>query len=393
VKKILLITHSANITGGAEDDFERIINYLYNRNKYILFIISPLGHRFDKYKNYSNSVYCYSPGWFPVIKANILDYIKYVIIGLKQLLEIKRISKNKTFDLAIVNVSVLFFPILYLYFKKIKSIVFIRETVTDLKIRKNYYKLLSKIANYFIAVSKYNKLDFSELTNNNEIDVLYSSIESPENRLIDTNAEFIEVLGGKLYNELISANNKKILVNGNICNRKNQILALETLNILIKEHKLINLRLLLAGDYNSDKNYYSRLIKFINENNLSQNVFFLGPLKKSTIYKLYEYIDLTLITSLSEGMPLVLVESFAYKKPVISTNVGGISEIINNGENGYIIDDFSSNSFADIIIKIFQDKDLYYEMAVKCYETYKNNFDLGRNMNKLESIISKYVNI
>lgn len=390
-KKILLITHSANITGGAEDDFQRIISSLSSNPNNIITILCPLGQRYSIYSKYAAETFDYKIGWFPVVKDKIRNYIRYFAVGLIQILQIMKIISGRKYDIAIFNVSVLFLPIFYIKLRKVKSIVFIRETLTPLSLRRYYYKLLSRIGDHFVGVSKFNIQDFEALTDNKNTTLLYSSIEKIEDHKKDNDQELENNINSQIYSDLKNSLYFKILFNGNICNRKNQLFALETLDYMVNSLNIRDIKMFFTGDYESDQMYYDKIKKLIAEKDLSNYAFFLGAVKKSTIYKLYESIDLSLILSFSEGMPLVLVESFAYKKPLISTNVGGICEVIDNNVNGYLLDNYDSLELSNKILKLKNDKTLYNKISTNCYNTFLEKFDLESNMNVLNSLIENLI--
>jgi glycosyltransferase involved in cell wall biosynthesis len=83
--------------------------------------------------------------------------------------------------------------------------------------------------------------------------------------------------------------------------------------------------------------------------------------------------DIIISYSLNESMPMHIIESFYCKKPVISTNVGGISEMIDDGVNGHLIE---PNDALSCITKI---KELYSkkrrdEIGDNAYNTYITKF-------------------
>ena len=65
-----------------------------------------------------------------------------------------------------------------------------------------------------------------------------------------------------------------------------------------------------------------------------QNVFFLGNIPKAGRY--CKLSDLFILTSNYEGLPMTIIEAMSYEKPIVASNVGGISEIVENGKNGYV---------------------------------------------------------
>jgi glycosyltransferase involved in cell wall biosynthesis len=90
------------------------------------------------------------------------------------------------------------------------------------------------------------------------------------------------------------------------------------------------------------------------------NVFFLGDIPEAGRY--CQLSDLLILTSNYEGLPMTIIEAMSYGKPIVASDVGGISEIVENGINGFV----SSNdeiSFKSNIESIFRKKEIYERMA------------------------------
>ena len=79
--------------------------------------------------------------------------------------------------------------------------------------------------------------------------------------------------------------------------------------------------------------------------------------------KIYAQIDILMMTSEFENCPMVILESRTYGVPVITVNVGGISEILKEGYNGLYFKD--TDSFTDLQSKI--------EDIISSYSTYQEN--------------------
>jgi Glycosyltransferase len=70
---------------------------------------------------------------------------------------------------------------------------------------------------------------------------------------------------------------------------------------------------------------------------------FYGNVKdEKKLNEVYSASDILLLTSKNEGLPLVVMEMMAYGKVIISTAVGGITDYITNGENGFLINDYEN---------------------------------------------------
>jgi glycosyltransferase involved in cell wall biosynthesis len=73
---------------------------------------------------------------------------------------------------------------------------------------------------------------------------------------------------------------------------------------------------------------------------------------------LYLKCDVFLLTSLEESSPISIVEAMAVGKPVVSTDVGGVSEIVEDGRNGFLADIGDYRKLAESIIKIVNDRNM-----------------------------------
>ena len=95
---------------------------------------------------------------------------------------------------------------------------------------------------------------------------------------------------------------------------------------------------------------------------LNDNVEFLGFRKD--INQLINKTKILLLTSESEGMPSVIIEAMACGVPVVSSDVGDIGDIIQDGKNGFLVEKYDDvSSYRDRIIKILSDKKVYKKMS------------------------------
>ena len=73
---------------------------------------------------------------------------------------------------------------------------------------------------------------------------------------------------------------------------------------------------------------------------------------RTDMQDVYSAIDILAIPSFTEGLPNVLLEAFAFGKPVVSTNVGGVSEVLVDGVNGYLVEPGDFATLADRLTKL-----------------------------------------
>lgn len=111
---------------------------------------------------------------------------------------------------------------------------------------------------------------------------------------------------------------------------------------------------------------------------LPQNLICLGNIPNA--HFLLKYIDLFMLPSNYEGLPMSIIEALAYGKPVIASNVGGISEIL-NGSNGFAVNN-TVEAFVDKI-EYFKNDLIEYQKACKmARNSYEDHFTVDKMYRK-----------
>lgn len=95
--------------------------------------------------------------------------------------------------------------------------------------------------------------------------------------------------------------------------------------------KAENVKFLLAGD----GILRPRILECIRRHTLEKRVILTGW--RRDIPKIITAMDIMVLTSLWEGMPIAVLEAMALSRPVIATHTGGVAEVIHEGETGYLV--------------------------------------------------------
>lgn len=139
----------------------------------------------------------------------------------------------------------------------------------------------------------------------------------------------------------------KILMLGGLCELKNQMLAIQAVE-LCKRNQM-NVSLSIAGDDNLE--YAKVCRRYLKENNLEDSVCILGF--QSDIVPLLEEHDCYLCTSIKESFPSSIVESMTYDLTILSTPVAGVPELLKDEVNAYISSGYEAKDIADCIRRCF----------------------------------------
>lgn len=127
--------------------------------------------------------------------------------------------------------------------------------------------------------------------------------------------------------------------------QKGQDILLKAIDILVNKHNIQNIHLDIVGDGPSE-NYLKTLCDNLK---LQSYVSFLGPKDRSWIYERLDTYDLLIQPSRIEGFGITLLEAIASGIPVISSNIEGPSEVLENVDSAYV---FDINDVADLASKI-----------------------------------------
>jgi glycosyltransferase involved in cell wall biosynthesis len=101
------------------------------------------------------------------------------------------------------------------------------------------------------------------------------------------------------------------------------------------------------------------LLNLTKDLHLEKHVHFVGWVKNKDLDIYYQKASIVVTPSVcQEIFGLVILEAMGAGRPVIGTNVGGISEIIVDGVNGYLVEPQSPEQIAEKVIKLFSDEDL-----------------------------------
>lgn len=102
----------------------------------------------------------------------------------------------------------------------------------------------------------------------------------------------------------------------------------------------------------------------------------------------FESADIFVLPSFNEAFPLVNLEAMSYGLPIVSTNVGGVTEAIRDGENGLICDVNNPDSLARSIEALLNDEGLRQRMGEKGYHMFKVRFTEEAFLNRISDALS-----
>ena len=138
------------------------------------------------------------------------------------------------------------------------------------------------------------------------------------------------------------------------------------------QKKIPNSYLYIVG--NGDLDYIKKLKNLIRLNNLS-NEHIIWIKYTDNILNILKYINLVIVPSINfESFGRVAVEAMALKKPIITSNFGGLKEININNKTGYVLNVNNTNLLSKKIIELIQNKSKRNLFGNMGYGIYQKNF-------------------
>ncbi len=119
-----------------------------------------------------------------------------------------------------------------------------------------------------------------------------------------------------------------------------------------------------------------------------ENAFFLGNITNAAMY--CSLADVFMLPSDYEGLPIVIIEAMSHGKPVVASNVGGISELVHNDVNGFTLENKAA-VFAEKIRYILEDSQVYDRMSQASEVMYKKDFTVEKMTGEYKKVYNSVI--
>ena len=224
-------------------------------------------------------------------------------------------------------------------------------------------KILYRIQNFFIkkiindataisAANEYEKEIFSNLNGRSKIEIIRNGVN-------------LETLVSEIdFKEKYQINSRFILFVGRFSKSKGIENLINALNIIKNEEKFLDVHLIIMG---VDFGYEQKMEELIKKFDLSENITVIKNPPREDVISAYGESEFLILPSQWELSPLVPLESFAFKKPVISTKSHGIPFTVQDNKNGILVEPDNPVQLADAIKKLLLDEDLRERLGISGY--------------------------
>jgi glycosyltransferase involved in cell wall biosynthesis len=173
----------------------------------------------------------------------------------------------------------------------------------------------------------------------------------------------------------------RLLCVGRLSEEKGQVLLLESIAGLSAQGLRVQLHLVGDGpDRRWLEDYASQL-------GVRSSVTFEGWIDEANLMALYANTDIFVLSSLAEGIPMVLIEAMALEKPCVAPRIAGIPELIDHGINGLLFSVADLGELTQQIRTLLESADLRQGMGKLAREKVVREFDLAHNTQRFSEIL------
>lgn len=123
---------------------------------------------------------------------------------------------------------------------------------------------------------------------------------------------------------------------------------------------------------------------------VSDLIHYVGTVSYDKLEQSYQYADIFVLTSLSEGMPSVILEAMGCGLPIIASDVGGNNEIVKEGENGFLIQGDDIETLAQRLATLINEPTLRQAQGKRSREL-AQQYDWANIMGQYNQLYSKHL--
>ena len=280
------------------------------------------------------------------LKSSVHDNVSYIFLERKSTLDIKSIFKLKKYvkqnriNVIHAHSTSFFIAVIVKFFNSKIKLVW----------HDHHGNRANKTSTIKLVLLKFASLSFDLVycVNNELKDWAIKKLYCKKVKFISN----FPTINSKKETVLKGHTGKRILCLANLREPKNHKLLFESFSDLIKDYRDWTLHC-VGTIYNDDYSKY--LDTFIKENNLGNHIFLCGA--KEDISNIISQVDIGVLTSTYEGLPMALLEYGLGNLPVISTNVGYCNLLISDKSYGVIVPSNDRNAIVDGLKLYLSDRD------------------------------------
>ena len=103
-------------------------------------------------------------------------------------------------------------------------------------------------------------------------------------------------------------------------------------------------------------------------------------------------LDIVALTSLNEGTPVSLIEAQAGGKPIVTTNVGGVEDVVIEGKTALLAENGNVNDFTEKLLLLVEDEKLRVEMSCHGWNQVREKFHFQALVSSMRNLYNELLN-
>ena len=256
------------------------------------------------------------------------------------------------------------------------------------------FKIIVKVQNIFIKQFLKSSSGISS-ANEYENQIFLELYKKSKPTIIRNGVNLKSLTSKKNFKKTYEINSKFVLFVGRFSKSKGIENLINAINLIKNELKSRKIIFVIMG---VDFGYQNEMFSLIKKFNLSENILVIKNPPREDVISAYGESEFLVMPSQWELSPLVPLESFAFSRPVISTNSHGIPYTVQNNINGILVEPENPKELSNAIIKLLDNSSLrdnlgsagydFVQKECNCISMAKNHLKLYQNI--LDNIQNKY---
>jgi glycosyltransferase involved in cell wall biosynthesis len=223
-----------------------------------------------------------------------------------------------------------------------------------------------KRSNKIIAVSDFTRRELLQYykVREDKIRVIHNGVDTKKFQPASDKRKAKQELG-------FNPDDTAILSVGRLYARKGLFTLIESMPAVVR--KFPRAKFIISGRGQSDE--MKKLVAHAQRLGVIDNIIFTGYYPDRKLPRLYQAADVFAFSTFYENLPFAVLEALSTGLPVVTTNVGGIPEMIDDGKNGFLVQPFDSPELSDRILYYLEHPDATSEMAIMARKVIEERFD------------------
>ncbi len=370
--RILFVAHSMEV-GGAERTLLQIMRHLVG--SYDLYLASPNGPMLASFRPLCRSTVMLSKGYVPLL-FNPAAYLRALFATFMNTIRLSRFMRRQPLDLVFTNTGVVIHGALAARMCRIPSVVMIHEIISPAILRRGLTRLLRSLNQRILVMSEAVRATLGAPR------AAHQMVKVPAGIRLDGQAD-ASVNAGPQVSPFFAAGAPVVGVVGGVHPIKGQhyflLMAAEV------ARRVPSAVFVIVGAYQPRSRYYLRLRRLCTQLGLDHRVVFTGFI--DPVDSILRQLTVLVVSSVTESLSMVSMEAMAMGKPVVAFDVGGVSEVVEDGVTGSLVPFGQCRAMAEAVCSLLEQPETAARMGAAGRARAEREFSATRQCAEIETAL------